>query len=115
MNAPQSRLTALALTLLLPLTACGGNDEPIGPAPRSAPPPSTATPTTAPASPPGSAAPAAPSAQPSVISTLTDCLRRQGIEVPPAGEKWTPPPGYDPAKAQKALTSCLPKTTPPRR
>jgi hypothetical protein len=38
---------------------------------------------------------------------LTDCLRRHGIKVPATGEQWTPPPGYDPAKAQNALKACL--------
>lgn len=107
----QGRLAALSLVLLLPLTACGGNDEAGDPAPRSAAPPSTAAPATPSPSPSASDSPAPTSAPPTAIRTLTDCLRKQGIEVPSSGEQWTPPPGYDPTKAQKALKACLQQQT----
>jgi hypothetical protein len=38
-------------------------------------------------------------------------MRRHGIKVPANGERWTPPPGYDPTKAQKAFKECLRQQT----
>ncbi|MFD0688082.1 hypothetical protein [Actinomadura fibrosa] len=105
------RLAVLPLLLALSLSACGGSDDVDGAAPQTAAPPSASAsaPPTTPAPATGSAAPStAPSgAPPSAMRTLTDCLRRHGVEVPATGQKWTPPPGYDPAKAQKALKECL--------
>lgn len=104
----QCRLAVLPLALVLSLSACGSSDDDAGGTAPQTPAPSPTAASPAPATPAPESGPAAPStAPPSAIRTLTDCLRRHGIKVPATGEQWTPPPGYDPTKAQKALKACL--------
>jgi hypothetical protein len=109
-SSTRGRLALLPLILVLPLSACGGgDDETGGTAPQTTVPAPPSTPASAAPSPaPSASGSAAPnSARPSAIRTLTDCLRRHGVKVPATAGPWTPPPGYDPAKAQKAFKACL--------
>ncbi|REE99918.1 hypothetical protein [Thermomonospora umbrina] len=99
--------TAIVMALLVPAlstVACGADDRaPLSATPGPSAPP--AVPTSLPTSPRTPAG--SPDPQPSVLDALTACMRDRGVKIPGTFQEWTPPPGYDPAKAQAAFRECL--------
>jgi hypothetical protein len=108
----------MALVLAPAVAGCSSGD----PAPAvplttaAAPATSAAVPTSStrpqpPATEPPSAAvkPSTPrSLSTAALNAFSACMRRHGVEVPPnATESWTPAPGTDKAKSQKAILACL--------
>ncbi|GAA3212181.1 hypothetical protein [Actinocorallia longicatena] len=116
---------ATALLVLAVTTGCGGGgDEGTAPPPAVPSPGATsAAPSSSPAStaqpdPGTSARPTAPQTptdeqQKKQLSKLAACMKKHGIDIPTdPSQTFTPPPGYDPVKAQKALQECLPAVSP---
>ncbi|WP_433324093.1 hypothetical protein [Spirillospora sp. CA-294931] len=95
---------ALAAALMLAACSDGGSPRDQGATPTATP--SATRPLASPS--PATRAPAAtPAPQPSAVTALVKCMRRHGIPIAPNGTPSSPPPGYDPRKAQGVLRSCL--------
>ncbi|HEX2313114.1 MAG TPA: hypothetical protein VHJ17_05235 [Thermomonospora sp.] len=112
-----ARTTAALFLAALSLAACSSEDTGAAPdqvttggsAPSAMPTPS-GPPRTEPTSPDASRAPApTPAPQTSVLDALTACMRDRGVDIPGKIQNWTPPPGYDVAKAQAAFQACMKK------
>jgi len=119
----------MALVLAPAVAGCGSSDPAPAPAPAqtgtaAAPTPSAAvTP-----SPSSSLQPRSATTEPSdavkppkptnlstaALNAFAACMRKHGVKVPPnATESWTPAPGTDKKKSQKAILACLNKLVVP--
>ncbi|MFI0356044.1 hypothetical protein [Actinomadura sp. 9N407] len=114
MRPTLARLAVVALVPVLALaTACGDDGDKSGGAPPATPSSAATSPATSPAPSPvpksgsGGERDASPSDLPTKsYNAFARCMRKQGVQVPDAGQSHTPPPEQNPAKAQRALKAC---------
>jgi hypothetical protein len=110
------RFLLMAL-VLAPAAAGCGSDDPAPAGTAAAPTTSAAVAASSPQpKPPATGSPSAAattSATPKSLSTakfnaFSACMRKHGVKVPPnATQSWTPGPGADKEKSQKAVLACL--------
>lgn len=115
----RGHVAALALTLPLALSGCGGNDD--GKATSASSPPAPTAATTAPSTPKpgkGTETTPLPPAQSKAVKAFNDCMHDQGVQMPTPNPTRTPAPD-ELKKIRAALQTCVksmsaPATPPPR-
>jgi len=111
----RAHIAVLLLVPALAVSACGGGGNSTSSSKAPTAPSSTApgAPGVTPGGTPNNTTgPTATTAPPAVVNAFKDCMTKHGIKMPPPGQSFSPPPGYDPKKAQLAFAACMKSMAP---